>query len=231
MRSLFAVLLILLLTACASSRGFDRGTLREQLSGQQQVTEDEIKKVLELKPQLPAPFRLAVYFTPPAADWRYGQSWYWTGEDKETLLEFGTALKNKGVISDLVPLGGYLVEGGDNKAIRLAAARAGADAVLVVNGSSDVDRYNNELGLTYLLLVTPFFVAGSEADALFLANATLWDVRNQYLYLAVEGEGTAKEVKPAYYINEKRLVNEARTAALANLKGELLTRLARVGGK
>lgn len=231
MRSLFAVLLILLLTACASSRGFDRGTLREQLSAPQQVTEDEIKKVLELKPQLPAPFRLAVYFTPPAPGWQAGQNWNWSGEDKEQLLAIGTELKGKGVISEIVPLGGYLVEGSDNRAIRLAAARAGADAVLVVNGTSAVDRYNNDLGLTYLLLVTPFFVAGTEADALFLANATLWDVRNQYLYLALEGEGTAKEVKPAYYINEKRLVTAARATALSNLKDELVTRLARVSGK
>lgn len=231
MRNLFAVLLILMLTACASSRGFDRGSLRGQISEQKQVTEEDIKKVLDLKPQLPSPFKLAIYFTAPSTGWRYGHSWSWLGEDKDKLLAVGAELKSKGIVSDMFAISDYIVEGSDNKAIRLAAARAGADAVIIVNGVCDIDRYNNALGYTYFLLITPFFIPGTEADGLFMANATMWDVRNQYLYLSAEGEGTAKETNPAVFIDEKRIIKSAKSAALTNLKSELSSRIARISAK
>ena len=231
MRNLLAVLLVLMLTACASSRGFDRGSLRGQISDQKQVTEEDIKKVLELTPQLPSPFRLGIYFTSPSTGWRYGNTWSWLGQDKDNLLAIGTELKNRGIISDVFVISDYIVEGNDKKAIRLAAARAGADAVIIVNGVCDIDRYNNALGYTYFLLITPFFIPGTEADGLFMANATMWDVRNQYLYLSVEGEGTAKETNPAFFIDEKRIIKSAKSAALTNLKSELSSRIARIGAK
>lgn len=231
MRKLGAVVLVLMLTACSSSRGFDRGTLRGQIFEQKQVTEEDIKRVLELRPQLPSPFRLAIYFTSPSANWRYGSTWSWLDEDKDALLALGTELKNKGVISDVFVISDYIVEGSDNKAIRLAAARAGADAVLIVNGVGDIDRYNNTLGYTYILLITPFFIPGTQADGFFLANASLWDVRNQYLYLSAEGEGTARDTKPALFIDEKRIIKSAKSTALANLKAKLSSRLAKIGAK
>lgn len=231
MKYIFAALLVFMLTACASSRGFDRGTLRERISDQKQVTEEDIKKVLELKPQLPSPFRLAIYFRPPATAWRYGYAWSWLGEDKDTLLAIGSELKGKGTIADIFVISDYIVEGSDTKAIRLAAARAGADAVLIVNGVGDVDRYNNKLAYSYFLLITTFFIPGTDADALFMAHASLWDVRNQYLYLSAEGEGTAKDIKPAVFVDEKRIIKSAKSAALSNLKAELSSRLSRIGAR
>lgn len=184
-----------------------------------------------MKPQLPSPFKLAIYFTSPSTGWRYGHTWSWLGEDKDKLLEVGAELKSKGIISDIFTISDYIVEGSDNKAIRLAAARAGADAVIIVNGVCDIDRYSNALGYTYFLLITPFFIPGTEADGLFLANATMWDVRNQYLYLSAEGEGTAKETKPAFFIDEKRIIKSAKSVALSHLKAELSSRIARAGAK
>lgn len=231
MRFFLIVVLVSILTGCATSRGFDRGSLHGQISAQQQVTEEEIKKALDLKPQLPSPFRLAIYFASPSTGWRYGNTWSWRGEDKDKLLSMGTDLKDKGVISDLFVISDYMVEGNDNKAIRLAAARAGTDAVLIVNGACDIDRYNNAFGYSYFLLITPFFVPGTEAEGLFMANAAMWDVRNQYLYLAVEAEGTAKESKPAVFIDEKRIIKSAKAAAFTTLKVELFSRLAGVDVK
>jgi len=233
MRNVLAVLLVLMLTACASSRGFDRGSMKGHISDQIQVTEEDIKKVLELKPQLPSPFRLAIYFVSPSRsiEWRYGRTWSWLGEDKDILLGIGPELKKKGVISEVMVLSDYIAEGSDEKAIRLAAARAGADAVIIVNGTCDIDRYNNFLGYSYILLVTPFFIPGTEADGLFMANASMWDVRNRYLYMSVESEGTAKEIKPAAYIDEKEIIKTAKTAALKALKSEIASRLAGFGAK
>lgn len=226
MRKYFVLLFVITaMTACAPSRGFDRGDLRSKIADQKVVTEEDIKKALELKPQLPAPFKLAVYFAPPKSGLRYGISSNWMGEDKDALMQMRSDLIKKNIISDLVVLSDSILEGSDNKAIRLAAARAGADAVLVVNGVSSVDRYNNAWGGTYILLITPFFVPGTIADGLFMIHAAMWDVRNQYLYLSAEAEGTARQTYPAFFIKENHLISEARSNAVAALKKEVLLRL------
>ena len=214
MNILLIIVLILSVTSCASSRGFDRGNLRGQFTDQKIVTEKDIKKALELKPQLPNPFKLAIYFSTPNSEWRYRYAWNWLGEDKDKLLEIKNDLKPKNIISDVIVINDSIVEGTHNKAIRLAAARVGADAVVVINGVSDVDRYNNNLGFAYFLLITPFFIPGTEADALFMTNASMWDVRNQYLYLSVETEGMANEAKPAFYIDEDRVIKAANQKLL-----------------
>jgi hypothetical protein len=140
-------------------------------------------------------------------------------------------LIKKNILSDMFVLPDSIFEGTDNRAIRLAAARAGADAVLIVNGVSSVDRYNNGWGGTYILIITPFFVPGTIADGLVMINAVMWDVRNQYLYLSAEAEGTAKQTKPAFFINENHLINDARLNAVAALRKELLMRLDAMGSK
>lgn len=231
MRTYIILLLAVIMTACASSRGFDKGYLRSQIVEQKVVTEDDIKKTLELKPQLPSPFKLAVFFAPPKYGWRYGTSWNWTGEDKDALIQMKNDLMNKNIISDMFVLSDAILEGTDNKAIRLAAARAGADAVIIVNGVSSVDRYNNVWGGTYFLIVTPFFIPGTVADGLVMLNAVMWDVRNQYLYMSTEAEGTARQTKPAFFIEENHLISEARANAVAALKKEVLTRLTVMGSK
>lgn len=55
-----------------------------------------------------------------------------------------------------------------------------------------------------------------------MANAALWDVRNEYLYLTAEAEG---EVKDSYIAafgkTDKELSSETKLKALASLKGEI----------
>jgi hypothetical protein len=182
-------------------------------------------KALELKPQLPSPFNIAIYFAPSNRDWN------WLSEDKNTLLEIGSELKSKNIISNVFIIGDAIMEGTNNKAIRLAAARAGADAVLIIKGVSDIDRYNNILGPTYFLLLTLYFVPGTVIDSLFMVNASLWDVRNQYLYLSAEAEGFAKETRPWFFIEESRVIKSAKTDALEALVKEISFRLMRMGIK
>jgi hypothetical protein len=214
-----------MVTACASRHGFDRETLRGKIFDQKQVKEEDIRSGPELKAQLTSPFKLAIYFTSSSANRRYGSTWNWLDEDKNTFLAIGAELKSKGIISDAFVFSDHIAEEGEIKAIRIAAARAGADAVLIVNGVGDIDRFNNTLGYSYVLLLPSLFIPGTQADGLFLVNASLWDVRNQYLYLSVVGEGNAKEIKPALYIDEKKILKSAKSAALAALRVELSSRL------
>lgn len=232
MKHFLIAALILLLSACASSRGFDREELRGQISEKEVVTEEDIQNVLELKPHLPQPFKLAMYFAPPSnTAWGSQNSWNWDREDKDVLLEMKDDLTEKGIASDIFVIHDSIMEGNDLKAIRLAAARAGADAVLVIHGVGDVDRYNNGLGMTYVLLVPALLFPGTETDALYMVNASMWDVRNQYLYFSVETEGMDGQIRPAYFINEEAGIRDAKTDALASLSKEVSDRLKRMEGK
>lgn len=226
MRNIAIVLLVLTVSACASSRGFDRGELRGSISEQKVVTEEDIQRAIETRPQLPAPFTLAIYFSPNNSGHRYGESsWRWEGEDKDRLLEISQELKSKNIISEAIIISDSVVGGVDNKSIRLAAARAGADAVLIVNGVSATEHYNNDFGATYILLVTAFFVPGTVIDSLFMINASMWDVRNQYLYLSVEAEGSAKEARPAVFAEDSRVIKAAKTDAMVAIAQEISSHL------
>lgn len=60
-------------------------------------------------------------------------------------------LKEKGIVVDAYIVRESQLEGRSRRAVRLAAAESGADAVLIVGGVPDIDRYNNSLGNAYVL--------------------------------------------------------------------------------
>ena len=232
MRTLAVVLLVILLSACASSRGFNREALRSEVTPQRTITEEDIKKALAARAQLPHPFKLGVYFVPPAqSGWYYRAQWTWTSEDKERVLASFAELKTKGAIGEAFVIPESTVEGKDNKAVRLAAARSGADAVLIVAGSADIDRYNNALGPLYILLVTAYFVPGTVVDGLFMTNASMWDVANEYLYLGAEAEGMVNKTAPAFFIEEEHIIKDAKAASLETLAKDISGRVAQMSAR
>ena len=222
-----ALLAALVVAGCATASGFDRGALRAEIASAPVVTDADIANALAAKPQLPAPFRLAVHFAPPTGASRRWDTPpdRWESDDRRTILDALDPLRASGAVSEIVPIGDGVVEGTDRRAIRLGAARAGCDAVLVVRGVSSIDDYNNSLGITYVLIVTPLFVPGSVVDALYLANASLWDVRNDYLYLSSEAEGTSSQTRPGAFKDEEGAVEEAKRDALAALAKDVAARL------
>jgi hypothetical protein len=229
----FSVSALLILAAC-SSKGFNRGELSEQIGLQAPVTKEaEIKEVLEQKPNLPKPFRLGIYFKPQPYGKKLAdsQDWRWTEADKELLESVLKDLKAQGTVSEAFPIldslvdadSRYLARGSDVKAIRVAAAKQGADAVLIVTGVAAQDRYLNKMGWSYILVAPALFVPGSEVDTLFMANAALYDVRNEYLYLAAEAESTVHHrYIPAFGASDKELIEQVKGPTLAKLKLNLV---------
>lgn len=218
--SVFAVALIV--SGCSSARGFDRGALSKALAPAAPATEEDIQRVLDLRPQLPRPFKLGIFFrlgTDTATD-RYPyrrEVWSWQPSDKQKILDIGQSLQGDGRVTETVFISAETSAGQDLKSIRLAAARHGVDAVLVVSGVADVDRYNNALGPTYALIVTPLFVPGTVVDALFVSHAGLWDVRNEFLYSSAEADGLASQTRPAAMAREDTVISLARQRSIAQL--------------
>lgn len=128
------------------------------------------------------------------------------------------------MVSDLIWRGGL-------KSMRLAAAWHGADAVLLVKGVSQVDSYVNALSIANLLVLPGFFVPASHRDALLVAQAALWDVGNECLYLTAESEGEGKIVRPTFRVQDREAIEIAKDKALADLGQGLIARLGSLGGR
>jgi hypothetical protein len=69
------------------------------------------------------------------------------------------------------------------------------------------------------------FVPASQAEALFLARAAMWDVRNEFLYLTAEAESVKKQMRPAAFIDERELVDAAKEEPVNLLAREISHRL------
>lgn len=231
-----SIFLISILTGCSSSKGFNRGALRKEISEKPEVTDAEIKKTLALKPQLPRPFKLGIYFKEPVKDNLYYHhhqtvDWNWTEKDKQKILSIKDEPQFQNEISEIILINSSIVGGTDLKSLRLAAAQHGADALLIVSGAKQIDRYHNRWGWTYIGLVTVLFIPASELDVLFLSQASMWDVRNQYLYLTAESESLKKQTRPAAFLNEKKLIKASKEESINQLRNEILKMLAQAGQK
>jgi hypothetical protein len=216
------------------SHGFDRGRLKQRLATEAvQVTDADVRAALSLKPQLRFPIKVGVAFVeedtfdrsdPRAAKWR------WSERDRQAVLAATAPLRDSGVVSNLFVVSPDSIGGRDMKHLRLAAAKHGADAVLVVHGAAQIDRYSNPLAVLYLSIVGGFFVPATHRDALFVARCALWDVANEFLYLTAENEGTAKRVGPAFLIEDEPALDAAKEDALRGFDAELTRRLTALKG-
>jgi hypothetical protein len=228
-------LIVVAISGCAHSHGFDRGSLETQFrSANPEVTDRDIAAALDRKPQLPPRFRLGVIVrdpvpehdavrargAPPAEPWR------WTLDEKTKLVESLRALKTQEEAGDVFPI--IDVDGSaraDLKTLRLAAARYGADAVLIVTGAVDVDRQTSPLAFTYLAIVPMFVVPATREEAVFASRAALWDVRNEFLYMTAESESVQAQRRPLVFIDGKQVIDEARKDSLGQLIREVSKRM------
>lgn len=207
---------------CASN-GFNRGELKEQVAvTKPEFNDQEIKNAFSKKTNLPKDCKVAVYFKPPPLGKNQSKpDWRWTENDRLVFSEIASELKKEGVVSDVFPIVNSLVSDDDLKSLRLAAAKHQADALLIISGAGETDRYINNLGWTYALMLPALFIPGSEADTLFVSSATLWDVRNENLYVTAEAEATKNSTYiAAFGKSDKELINDAKTESLALLKVE-----------
>lgn len=205
----FIFLVLLVLSGC--SRGFHREELRAGLEGpviNDQAVAEEFRK----SAQLPKPFRLGVYFKEIQGGTR------WKVEEKEI---FHSVALPPGEVSAVFPISEELVPTQDFRSVRLAAARQGADAVLVVSGVEELKQSPNGWAATYLLVLPMLFARGIDQESLFIARALLWDVKNSFLYLGAEAESEKVISRPLAFPAREEQKKSTRREALEKLKIEL----------
>jgi len=215
---LSSVLLFMAITlsACAGSHGFDRQALKESFQQDPDVvTERDIASVLDLQPQLPSPFRLAVYFKTRVVPFRATiHKPNWLASDKELIIKKLQPIVDERIAKDVFVLAESTVQGTLARDIRLAAARYNADVVLIVDSAAAIDRYNNGHAAWYATGLGAYLAPGTQSDALFMIEGTLWDVRTGYLYGTQSAEGTAQSVGPAASLDDKHVVARAKETAV-----------------
>ena len=228
------ILSVFVLVVVGCSSGFDRGRIKERLEGEErQIDDEDIRAALASKPQVRFPIKVGIVFVEDDRTDRSDRRavpFRWTDQDRESLLAAWETLRAKGVVSDLFVISPDLVPGNDLRHLRLAAAKHGADSVLVVKGAAQMDRYANPLALLNLTIVGGFLAPGSHRDALFSARCALWDVGNEFLYLTARSEGEAKRQGPTFLIEDEPALDAAKEDALRGINAELVRRLASLKG-
>jgi hypothetical protein len=208
--------LVVAVAGCAGPQGFDRQAMRELFHHDPDiVTERDITSTLELKAGATAPFRLGLFFVrKPVPTRGMIRRVDWFTADKEALLRRLAPLRDERVLADVFILTDSTVQGVRLRDIRLAGARYGADVVLIVDGVAAVDRYNNGYASLYPTLIGAYFAPGTESEALFMIEGSLWDVRSEFLYGAQVVEALSKTTGPAALVEDRTVIEQAKAAAI-----------------
>lgn len=187
-----------------------------------------IRAALTLQPQLRLPCKIAVFLQPAAED---STRLTWSAEDKKLVSGWEATLRRKGIASELFLMSDIVVDGISGTSIpklRLAAAKHGASALLIVRGSRTLDEYYNPLAALYLTVVGYFIIPGSHADANVSLDGALFDVANEYLYLSLEAEGRGESFGPGAILKGDRATADAKEEALLLFGEALLDRIERL---
>jgi hypothetical protein len=221
---------VVFLAACGASAGFQQAAPRVSVSTEPVINDDQVQRAFALQAQLPKPYRLGVLFRDTAPSPDHEREWRWEPEHRAQLMKALEALEGKGEIGTVVSIARAAVVGDDLHAIRVAAARQGLDAVLVVTGDDKIERDVNGWATTYLAVLPLLFAPGNELRVDFTTHAELWDVRNEYLYLAAEAEARAEQARATPYIDVEEASAKAQNESLGLLVHELEKRFAKLHG-
>jgi hypothetical protein len=223
-RSIFLGFIVLMTVfGCSSSRGLNRQALQQSFHEHPDiVTDQDVAKTLALQGQLPAPYRLAIFYRHKEVS---GSSTLrrvdWVSADAERLQRALEPVKEEGILQQSFLLANSTVQGTTFRDIRLAAARYNADAILVIDGAAAVDRYNNGHAWWYATGIGAYLAHGTESHALFMMEGTLWDVPSGYLYGTQTAEGETTLIGPAASLEDKAAIAEAKDVAIERFGKEL----------
>ncbi len=224
--TVWSVIAMLLLSGCATKKGFNRSEMTGTGEGNKPFLASSnltVEQIGQLKARMHFPLKLAV--APPIIS--YGSGWIgrevkaWTPEEIKEIESWAIPLKKAGVISDLVILPAFLLDeckssesGCIQGASRAAAARMQADALLLINLASSVDKYTNQASLFDVTIVGLWLIPGHHRDALTIAEGAMIDIRSEYLYTFARGEAEEKTVRPFMYADSWKAVKPSRLRAL-----------------
>lgn len=211
----------IILTGCASQK-YVRSDLESKIGKVKPIyKERDIQKNLEKDVNLPKPFSVAVFFQDPKNSSSSKAAWRWTLKDKELFINKLRESVDPSVVKQVFLMSDF-DDDFDLYDVRLAASKYGADSVLVVQAVTDTMRQSTKWVSSYALILPMFFVNGNRAQSYFAINASLWDVRNEVLYLSTSAEGEWTETYPlAWPKPDSEYIQKTKDIALNHLIQEV----------
>ena len=197
-----------------SAAGPDRRMTEEEV-------QREVDRLLALEPSSPIPARVLLFDVPSSGPSQIASARKALLLRKETSQALKKALEDTGLFDQIDFLPEIYLPHGvpqDLKTLRIAAARAHADGLLIYSTEAGYEYEPNLLGrLLYITIVGAFVVPGSKESAMAASKAVLVDVRTGYIYRVMETYGEESEVRPVAFLDEEALEFEARRKALTAL--------------
>lgn len=219
--------LCLTLSACSTSKGFDRTGMHESLHQRLHIA-DEREPTDSPKSTAPLsePFRLGIYFVrtefPTRQSVRSGE---WLSAEKDQLVQRLTPLRSDQIVREIMVLAEPTVRTLTRQELRRASIRYGIDMLLLVDGIGAVDRHNNAYALLYPTVIGTWLAPGTVIDALFLLTGTLWDLRTDRLLDQQTAEGQAQRTGAVVLMEDADALKEAKGLAIDAFGGRVADRL------
>jgi hypothetical protein len=225
-----ALMCALLLSGCASSRGFDREDMRALLrQNGASVIDQTAPSPAADRPVSPGPFRFALYFVQREFPAHHTtRQMDWMSADKDLLATMLAPLQAERILTETFLLVDSTIRGNDARRIGQAGARYGADLVVTFDGVAAVDRYNNyKASLLYWTILGAYVADGTQSDALSVIRASILDVKTGLLLASDEAEGHAETVGPAAFVDDQATIEQAKKQALEHLGRRIAEQLKR----
>jgi hypothetical protein len=204
------------LAGCGS--GFNRLSMERSMRERAPMFDDaDVEAIERLHPQVELPVRIAV--SQPLSGGA------WTAAEIDEISTWEKPLKRAGIARRVVVLPESLLRDSALDSQRKAAARVGADTLLVMNPETRVDAYVNALAPLDLTIVGLWLVPAHHRDSMTLLEGALIDNRNQYLYAFARGEGADKSMRPLAYVSQSPVEAKSRLAALRDFGQRLVTEM------
>ncbi len=185
--------------------------------GAAQINDEDVKKAFEAKSQLGAHFNVAYFDFDPSKD-----------ADVEKTLKAVPGVSSVYAIPALEATGQHRFDSSvtsqplSMKKLRLLAAHAHADVLVVVDYARKTDVSANALAIFNLFLVPALFLPFRDVKVESAVDAFVIDVRSGYMYGHIALTKSAKKTNQTIYADDDALAANEWTALSQELEGALV---------
>ena len=194
----------------------------------------EVERLLSLRPSARVPAKVVLFQVPSSGISHIRSPRKWIDLRKATSEEMKTALEETGVFEEVDFLPDLLLPPGgpaDLKTLRIAAARAQADGVLIYSTEAGYEYHPNAFALLYVTILGAWISPGSEAGSTAVSKAALLDVKSGYIYSVLETYGEESVVTPYAFVDTEELEFKARRASVSALADAAADKARQMGAK
>jgi len=177
------------------------------------------------------PIRIAVHFESYHRSMANNRYEAWSDGEKARILGALREWGAEGIVATAEPIEDARLTAkpgeADPRVLAEAAARSGAEAILVIHGGGDLEERSNPFAAFYIVPLLGCMVSpGTTIDAVFAVRGTLLDAGASKAVAVAEGEAERGAMGPLLFVSGRRVAERAKEAAIGAFLAELEGKLA-----